>query len=203
MNMEESGRAIAEARRAERICLLSQTLRSFLERRGGRASLEIGCGHGHWLTSLAEDARVERFVGVDLISRRIRLAEKKQEKRNLENVLFLKAEATEILEAWPDEVGLDRIFLLHPDPWPKKRHAKNRMTGPIFLDRMAAASHEGTELYFRTDDAAFYDWSRECVTDHPAWHLMDLDWPHEAESYFKDLLGVFGSLTAIRKSHPA
>ncbi|MGE9290559.1 MAG: methyltransferase domain-containing protein, partial [Puniceicoccales bacterium] len=129
--MASDGRAIAEARRAERIRLLNETIRSFLGKGEGRVSLEIGCGHGHWLTSLAENSPGERLIGVDLISRRVRLAENKLAKRNLTNATVLKAEATEVLEAWPEGIALERIFLLHPDPWPKKRHAKNRMTGPV------------------------------------------------------------------------
>ncbi|MET3873518.1 tRNA (guanine-N7-)-methyltransferase [Puniceicoccus vermicola] len=170
----------------------------FLGEGGTRVSLEIGCGHGHWLTSLAENSPEERLIGVDLISRRIRLAEAKVAKRDLTNTLFLKAEATETLEAWPETVALKRIFLLHPDPWPKKRHAKNRMTGPAFLDRMAAAASPGCEFYFRTDDAPFFEWSRESLEAHPAWKSVELPWPHEAGSYFKDMLGVHGALTAVR-----
>ncbi len=200
MTDPNSGRARMEALRAERIEALTEKMKEFLGAGEGSATLEIGCGHGHWLTSLAENSPGERFIGVDLLSRRIRLAEAKRAKRNLTNVLFLKAEATEILEAWPPETPLSRIFLLHPDPWPKKRHAKNRMTGPAFLDQMARAAGQGTELYFRTDDPAFFEWSRECLNAHSAWKLVTLPWPHEASSYFKDLLGVHGILTAVKNS---
>jgi tRNA (guanine-N7-)-methyltransferase len=196
--MGGDGREIAEARRAERISLLREKLDEFLSGNTGEAILEIGCGHGHWLASLAENRPESRMVGVDLISRRIRLAEGKTDRRGLGNVRFMKAEATEALEGWPDTVPISAIFLLHPDPWPKKRHAKNRMTGPAFLERMAKASEVGTELYFRTDDPEFFAWSRETLEAHPQWKVSDLPWPHEAGSYFKDMLGVYGALTAVR-----
>ena len=194
----KTGREIAEERRAERIRLLSEKMESFLAAGEGRTSLEIGCGHGHWITSLAENSPNERLIGVDIISRRIRLAETKLSKRKLDHACVFKAEATEALEAWPESVPLDRIFLLHPDPWPKKRHAKNRMTGPLFLERMAEAASQGTELYFRTDDPVFYEWSRENFDAHSAWKVAELPWPHEAGSYFKDMLGVHGAITAVR-----
>ncbi|MGE9290558.1 MAG: hypothetical protein ACQKBT_06195, partial [Puniceicoccales bacterium] len=54
------------------------------------------------------------------------------------------------------------------------------------------------ELYFRTDDSAFFEWSRESMEEFPDWQLVDLPWPHEAGSYFKDMLGVHGALTAVR-----
>ena len=197
--MERTGREIAEARRLERIEKIREQLREFLGNGDQRNSLEIGCGHGHWLNSFAEVAPEQKWVGVDLISRRIRLAEEKRAKRGLMNLLFLKAEAQETLEAWPEEIGLQQIFLLHPDPWPKKRHAKNRMTGPVFLDKMAAAMEKGGVLFFRTDDAPFFEWSRDSIDAHPAWERIDLPWPHEAESYFKNLLGVHGMCTAVKK----
>jgi tRNA (guanine-N7-)-methyltransferase len=190
---------MAEAKRAARVQRLREQLEGFLQGRGGPVTLEIGCGHGHWLTSLAEGSPESRLIGVDLLSRRIRLAEAKRAKRGLDNLLFLKAEARETLEAWPESSPPDRIFLLHPDPWPKKRHAKNRLTGPAFLDTMAAATRPGAQLFFRTDDPAFYEWSREVFEHHPHWTLTHLPWPHEAGSYFKDLLGIHGALTAIRR----
>ncbi len=196
--MSEEGRKLAAERRNERVELLKRRLDSFLAAGTPARVLEIGCGHGHWLVSLAESEPEGRFVGVDLLSRRIRLAESKATRRNLENVLFLKAEATEVMEAWPVDRPVHRLFLLHPDPWPKKRHAKNRLTGPAFLDRMARITDGGGELYFRTDDEPFFNWSRTHIREHVGWEERDLPWPHEAGSYFRDMLGVHGAVTAVR-----
>ena len=61
-------------------------------------NLEIGCGHGHWLSSFAKEKPEEIFVGVDLISKRIQKAESKVIKQQIKNLLFYKAEATEFLD---------------------------------------------------------------------------------------------------------
>lgn len=196
--MGTEGKRLAAERRADRVRGLGERIADFLAARGGRPTLELGCGHGHWLLSLAGAEETGPCVGVDLRSRRIRLADAKRERRGLEDVLFLKAEAGETLEAWPRERPPARIFLLHPDPWPKKRHAKHRLTGPAFLNRMADATAPGAELYFRTDDEAFFEWSKEQIFAHPAWSPVSLAWPHEAASYFRDLLGVHGAITAVR-----
>jgi len=196
--MSEEGRRLAEAKRAARVGDLAERLRRFLPSDGDEPVLEIGCGHGHWLVSLAASEPRRPFVGIDLVSRRIRLAEKKALRQELQNVLFLKGEATEVIDAWPVDRTVHRLFLLHPDPWPKKRHAKNRLTGPKFLSRIAGIVRPGGELYFRTDDADFFRWSREQLGDHPLWTEAELPWPHEAGSYFRDMLGVYGALTAIR-----
>jgi len=198
--VSDEGRKLAEVRRAARVEALAGALDEFLGPDGGERVLEIGCGHGHWLVSLAEHSPGSRLAGVDLLSRRIRLADRKVERRGLSNVRFFKADAAETLEAWPADRPIHRVFLLHPDPWPKKRHAKNRLTGPRILDRLADRTAVGGELYFRTDNPDFHEWSRESIRTHPAWEPADLPWPHEAGSFFKDLLGVHGTLTAIRRA---
>ena len=89
--------------------------------------LEIGCGHGHWLCELAQLRHNEIFIGVDLISKRISKANRKKQNLNQNNLFFIKAEAIEFLEALPDDFFLKNIYLMHPDPWPKKRHHKKRI----------------------------------------------------------------------------
>ena len=66
-----------------------------------RIALEIGCGHGHFLTAYAEENREKFCVGIDLKSRRLGKADRKRQKRSLDNVLFLKAEAMEFLRRFP------------------------------------------------------------------------------------------------------
>ena len=83
-------------------------------------NLEIGCGHGHWLTSLASSHRNELFIGIDLLSKRVRKADRKKELAHLDNVFFLKAEASEFLEALPEKIHIKNTFVMYPDPWPKK-----------------------------------------------------------------------------------
>ena len=56
-------------------------------------NLEIGCGHGHWLTSFAQYQPNSLYVGIDLRTKRIEKAKSKARKRILNNILFLKAEA--------------------------------------------------------------------------------------------------------------
>ena len=53
-------------------------------------NLEIGCGHGHWLASLASSRKNELFIGIDLLSKRVRKADRKKKLAHLDNVFFLK-----------------------------------------------------------------------------------------------------------------
>ncbi len=158
---------------------------------------EVGCGHGHWLTSYAESHPGHFCIGVDVLTRRIELAKAKVAKRRLENILFLKAEALEALEAIPAPESLEAIFVLFPDPWPKKRHQKNRLIQDEFLDFLARRFREGLRLYFRTDDAAYFAWTEERFLASRNWELdASLVWPHECHSYFQDLMEEWKSLGA-------
>jgi tRNA (guanine-N7-)-methyltransferase len=104
-------------------------------------TLEIGCGHGHFLTRFAE-AHPERFcLGIDILSDRLERANKKRNRVGLTNVHFHKAEAAELLECLQAGIAFAEVFLLFPDPWPKKRHHKNRLVPRRFSGVARPAWH--------------------------------------------------------------
>lgn len=185
----------AMADRAERIDALRKKIAAFLpeELIGGFSlnglTLEIGCGHGHFLAAYAAAFPQENCIGIDLITKRIERALRKRDLAALRNLDFFKADAEEFFEALPHKVTLDKLFLLFLDPWPKKRHHKNRLIQTEMLDRLSARAHAGTRLHFRTDHAEYFDWSRELVDAHPQWtRLPDAPWPFERETYFQSIL---------------
>lgn len=160
-------------------------------------TLEIGCGHGHYLTAYAGQHPESTCLGVDIVSKRIRKAILKRDKRKLQNLHFLKAEIREFLAAWPAHLRLARVFILFPDPWPKKRHRKNRILQPALLDRLAGLAEPAAQLHFRTDHEGNFQWGLETVASHPCWEVRDdLEWPFENPTWFQDLLGKGFSLTA-------
>ena len=180
-------RRVAE-RRAGMAALATERLAGW-----ATADLEIGCGHGHYLCAYAQAHPERRAIGVDLITRRITLAERKASKRGLANVRFLKADAAEFLEVAPPELRFPRVLVLFNDPWPKLRHHKYRLLQPALLDLLAARCPPGAELCFRSDHREYAAWSRQRVAEHPCWELNpDAPWPFEAGSWFQDLLGRHG-----------
>jgi tRNA (guanine-N7-)-methyltransferase len=184
-------------RRNERIRDLRTALRGFFPV-PARLTLEIGCGHGHYLTAYAQQHPDAVCLGIDLMTRRIEKACLKRDKRHLENLHFLKAEVTELLEAWPNDLRVERFFLLFPDPWPKKRHIKNRILQPDFLDQIGKIAIPGAPLHFRTDHPGNFEWGREVISAHPDWRIEpDAEWPFENPSFFQELFGNYQSLTAL------
>lgn len=166
-----------------------------------RFTLEIGSGHGHWLAAYGA-AHPDRFcMGVDIIGERIRKSDRKRERGGLQNVVFMKTEAVECLECLPDGVLLRDVFILFPDPWPKKRHHKNRIIQEDFLELLADRCAPGARLHFRTDHVEYFDWAMERISSHPRWKLLpEAPWPFEQETFFQQLLRTYQSLVAeVRK----
>ena len=180
------GKEWADARRAANVSRLAATLAETL---AGRTTItfELGCGHGHWLAAYAATHPTEFCVGIDLITHRVERSVRKQTLGRLDNVLFLKAEATEFLEALPATVVLGKIFILYPDPWPKKKHHKNRFINATSLDLLAARSAPGARLHFRTDNADYFQWTHEHLAAHARWELRpDETWPFEQKTFFEE-----------------
>ncbi len=95
-------------------------------------------------------------------------------------------DALDVLDRLPDG-GLSRAFLLHPDPWPKARHAKRRFVNPGPLDLLAAKLAPGAELRIGTDHAVYcrhtlmmmarrrdFIWT---ATSRADWEIRPADWP--------------------------
>ena len=161
-------------------------------------TLEIGCGHGHWLVAYSEKNPLEFCIGIDLITKRIEKACSKSSKRGIPRLFFLKAEANEFVDSIPKELILNRIFFLFPDPWPKKKHHKRRLIQPSFLNLLGDHCKKDTELFFRSDHTGYCEWVRFCLSEHPAWELKtNFQWPFEHESFFQKILPEHQSLHAV------
>ncbi len=193
----EKANAIHAARLADVRAQLA-TLRQTWPR---QITLEIGCGHGHFLNAYAQAHPGEYCLGLDIIADRIERAEKKARRARLANIAFSHAEANLFLEALPPEMSLHRIFVLFPDPWPKRRHHKNRLIQPDFLQTLAARAGEDARLYFRTDFEPYFKDAVATLKAHPAWQITTEAWPFEFETVFQSRADAFHSFTArIAKS---
>jgi tRNA (guanine-N7-)-methyltransferase len=161
--------------------------------------LELGCGHGHFLTAYATAHPATPCLGVDRISLRITRAQRKQSRARLPNLAFLKADALETVAALPPHIKLAGIFVLFPDPWPKHRHRHHRLLQPALLDALAARTAPGAWLALRTDHDEFFAWARTNLAAHPAWALAPVSpWPFEHPTVFQERLGAHQSLIALR-----
>ncbi|MBB3347735.1 MULTISPECIES: tRNA (guanosine(46)-N(7))-methyltransferase TrmB [unclassified Sphingomonas] len=120
--------------------------------------LEIGFGAGEHLAAQAAAAPGTGFIGCEPFLNGVVGALGHVRDRALGNVRIHMGDALEAVERLPDE-SLDRVYLLHPDPWPKARHAKRRMMNHGPLDLIARKLKPGAEFRLGTDDPTYCRWA--------------------------------------------
>ena len=160
--------------------------------------LEIGSGHGHFLTAYAATHPGELCLGIDIILERVARAERKRERAQLGNLHFIRADALDLLSVLPVHARFSAIYILFPDPWPKRRHHKNRLMQPGFIQKISERAGEGARLYFRTDYTPYFAEARAVLAGNPAWRLAAEPWPFENPTVFQNRAPEHHSLMAVR-----
>ena len=122
--------------------------------------LEIGCGKGDFVKGMAEKNPDVNFIAVEKATDIIVLALEKVNEAGLGNVRFINCDA-ELLPEYFNARMFDVIYINFCDPWPKKRHAKRRLTSPVFLELFKKILTDGGSIHFKTDNRPLFDYSLE------------------------------------------
>jgi tRNA (guanine-N7-)-methyltransferase len=127
--------------------------------------LEIGFGSGEHLAYRADLLPDHGFIGCEPFVNGVATALAHVRDRHLANVRIHMGDALDALRRLPDG-SLSFVYLLHPDPWPKARHAKRRMVndGPLAL--IASKLKAGGELRIATDDPTNLNWTLMVMQRH-------------------------------------
>lgn len=120
--------------------------------------LEIGFGAGEHLAGQASANPDTGFIGCEPFLNGVVGALGHIRDGNLANVRLHMGDALTVLERLPD-ASLERVYLLHPDPWRKARHAKRRMINNGPLDLIHAKLKPGGKFRLGTDDPTYCRWS--------------------------------------------
>jgi tRNA (guanine-N7-)-methyltransferase len=161
---------------------------------------EVGSGHGHFLTAFAQAHPEEICVGIDITSDRIARADRKRDRARLKHLHFVRADAGDFLSVVPEGARITSIFILFPDPWPKRRHHKNRVVQMEFLSELAGKSQKGARLYFRTDHEPYFREVVALLDTHPAWSRPESpEWPFDEATVFQKRAESHFSLVAARR----
>lgn len=122
--------------------------------------VELGCGKGKFTAETAQANPDVLLLAVERCQEAMVLAMEKAKEMGLQNVLFIDMDAAKIQEIFtPGEI--DRMFLNFPDPWPRKKNGKRRLTHRNFLERYSQVVRPGGELHFKTDNAPLFEFSLE------------------------------------------
>lgn len=120
--------------------------------------LEIGFGGGEHMAGQATMRPGHGFIGCEPFLNGVVSALGHIEREGLTNIRIHMGDALEVLERLPDGC-LDRAYLLHPDPWPKSRHAKRRFMNKGPIDLIASKLKSGGEFRFGTDHPIYCQWA--------------------------------------------
>lgn len=124
----------------------------------GPIHLEIGCGKGRFITTLAEQNPDINYIAVELKAEVLYRAAQRTEQRNIPNLALVQFNAALLPELFASG-EVDRIYLNFSDPWPKKRHAKRRLTHSQFLSLYKQVLKPGGEIHFKTDNEKLFEFS--------------------------------------------
>lgn len=144
--------------------------------------LEIGFGSGEHLADRADMLPDHGFVGAEPFLNGVAAALAHVRDKRLGNVRLWRGDALDVLQRVPDGT-LSFIYLLHPDPWPKRRHAKRRMVNDRPIDLFAAKLKRGGELRLATDDPTYLTWSLMVMERH----LAQFEWLARRPNDFLEL----------------
>jgi tRNA (guanine-N7-)-methyltransferase len=171
--------------------------------------LEVGIGAGEHLAWQAETNPDVRLIGAEFFLNGVASAVRHLHDANLSNVRIMHGDGRVLLEGVP-EGSVERAFVLHPDPWPKKRHWERRIIQPSMMDAMARAIRPGGELRLATDHADYQPWMTRIALAHPKfrwtakraddWRLRADDWPqtrYEAKAVREERKPLYLSLERL------
>lgn len=125
-----------------------------------RRIIEVGSGSGLFLVEQAINQPEAFFVAIDVKADRLYAGAKIALEQNVPNIVFLRAQADQLAELL-DIKSVHELWLTFSDPYPKKRHAKHRMTHPRFLNIYRQLLKKGAVMHFKTDNHQLFDWSLE------------------------------------------
>ena len=135
--------------------------------------IEIGMGKGQFLLTLAKQNPEINYVGIERYSSVLLRALEKfdtEEYQELTNIRFICMDAMELPEVFaPEEVA--KIYLNFSDPWPKKRHARRRLTSTVFFAQYDKVLAKEGVVEFKTDNRPLFEFSLWQV-EEAGWRLL-------------------------------
>ena len=118
--------------------------------------VELGSGDGSFLAQWAALRRETNFLGVERLLGRLRKIDRKGLRAGLANLRLVRIEAAYFLEFLLPPRSARAIHVYFPDPWPKRKHRKNRLINDAFTEIAAHALAPGGTIFLRTDDADYF-----------------------------------------------
>jgi tRNA (guanine-N7-)-methyltransferase len=127
--------------------------------------LEIGSGDGKVIIKIAQQNPTQQFISCEVFPSGVVKIIKSIQQNQLGNISVYKEDARIVLSKI-SEKSLSQIWILYPDPWPKKRHNKRRIINQYLLDLIYQKLNTNGKLIFATDHHSYYEYFLEIIKEN-------------------------------------
>lgn len=171
MRIRNNPNAKEEIENFDRYLGSKEELENVLKKSDKKICLEIGMGKGDFITNMALNNKDSIFVGVELCMPVLALAIKKlgrfEEEKGvkIDNLYLMSFDAANIDEMFSN-FKIDKLYLNFSDPWPKKKHAKRRLTYKTFLEKYDKIMKDDTIVEFKTDNRKLFEFSLASIANY-------------------------------------
>ena len=163
--------------------------------------IEIGCGKGQFMSTLAKLHPDINYIAIEKLDSVLLRCLEKIIDQDIPNLKIAVMDA-QVLLTYFSEKEVDRIYLNFSDPWPKKHHAKRRLTSPLFLEQYKKVLKDDGEIHFKTDNRGLFEYSLESFNNNGfSLSNISLDLHKDTEKYpdnitteFEDKWSQFGPI---------
>lgn len=162
---------------------------------GRKASIEVEycSGNGLWVIEKARAYPERNWIAVERQFDRVRKIWSKMHNFGLSNLFIVCGEALTFTRFYVPDCSFDAIYINFPDPWPKQKHAKNRLLQEPFITQMSRASVSGAIATIVTDHFEYTTQINKAMLTNPFWHArfpepyFVTEWEDYGTSYFEAL----------------
>ena len=149
--------------------------------------LEFCSGNGQWIVSRAENDQNSNWIAVEMRFDRLKKIWKKGKRLALTNLLCIYGEAYRSTKHLIATASIDEIFINFPDPWPKRRHSKNRLIQKSFLDEIHRILKQDGTITFVTDDDNYANETKKEFLRHIGFKSVAGEHENYGSSFFNSL----------------
>ena len=150
--------------------------------------MEYCSGNGQWILEKAKNNPEINWIAVEKRFDRARRIWVKRHNMGISNLLVVFGDARLLTKYYLPKNSISEVFINFPDPWPKKKHAKNRLVTPGFMEMLSGVVKQQGVVTMVTDDAL----AKDCMVDAA---FFSKSWKHEFPEpyYLTEMPGYGGS----------
>ena len=136
--------------------------------------VDLGCGDGRLLQTLAAEYSDHNFLGVERLLHRVRSSHRKA--ASLPNIRIIRSETLFVVQHLLPPDSVQAFYLLFPDPWPKRRHHRRRLVTAEFLEAIWSRLIPNGSLFIATDHDDYFATIRKVLQGNARFSANDRAW---------------------------